>query len=249
MVAPASTMKSMGNMGKGNGKLDDGNPAASGTLDKTAVFSMEDERKGSLSATMKLGGMLAPTSEKSKSNGSAASSSGGNDLKAARESRANEALKMKDDQIRILSEQNAALLRSLDNVEEEANVIQMGKLAAEEENRTLRDQNFEVQSKARAADTILKKVQLENANKDKQIKILTDQNSELLRLLETEESQTAKLTNENDGLRKDLEALKFKYGSFRQIIWDCLRYLLNFQHCFINAGFYRYIMSDFIVKI
>jgi len=208
MVAPASTMQLGGDKEKGIG-----NPAATGALDRTAVFSMEDERKGSLSATMKLSEMLAPTSEKSKTGGSNGTSTGGNDLKAARESRANEALKMKDDQIRILSEQNAALLRSLDNVEEEANVIQMGKLAAEEENRTLRDQNFEVQSKARAADTMLKKIQLENANKDKQIKILTDQNSELLRLLETEESQTAKLSNENDGLRKDLEALKFKYGS------------------------------------
>lgn len=50
------------------------------------------------------------------------------------------------------------LLSSLDSVEEEANIIQMGKLAVEEENRTLRDQNFEIQSRARAADAQLKKV-------------------------------------------------------------------------------------------
>jgi hypothetical protein len=56
-------------------------------------------------------------------------------------------------------------------------------------------------------------VQLENANKDKQIKILTDQNSELLRLLETEEAQTAKLSAENESFRKELEALKLKYGA------------------------------------
>jgi myosin protein heavy chain len=112
------------------------------------------------------------------------------ELKHARESRANEALKMKDEQLKILSEQNAQvgtrggrsserkqvyslprhllhlyhmllalqLLASLDTVEEEANVIQMGKLAVEEENRTLRDQNFEIQSRARAADAQLKKV-------------------------------------------------------------------------------------------
>ena len=43
-------------------------------------------------------------------------------------------------------------------MEEEANIIQMGKLAVEEENRTLRDQNFEIQSRARAADAQLKKV-------------------------------------------------------------------------------------------
>ena len=50
------------------------------------------------------------------------------------------------------------LLASLDTVEEEANIIQMGKLAVEEENRSLRDQNFEIQSRARAADAQLKKV-------------------------------------------------------------------------------------------
>ena len=56
-------------------------------------------------------------------------------------------------------------------------------------------------------------MQVENANKDKQVKILTDQNAELLRLLETEESQTAKLSAENETSRKELEALRFKYGA------------------------------------
>jgi hypothetical protein len=55
------------------------------------------------------------------------------DLRAARESRANEALKMKDEQLRILTQQNNQLLGSLDQAEEEANAIQMEKLAVEEE--------------------------------------------------------------------------------------------------------------------
>lgn len=42
---------------------------------------------------------------------------------------------------------------------------------------------------------------------------MTDQNAELLRLLETEESQTAKLSAENETSRKQLEALRFKYGA------------------------------------
>ena len=41
------------------------------------------------------------------------------ELKKARESRAADALKMKDEQLRILSEQNASLLQSLDKVEDE----------------------------------------------------------------------------------------------------------------------------------
>ena len=45
-------------------------------------------------------------------------------MSRGRESRAQEAIKMKDEQLRILTEQNSQLLRSLDAVEEEANTIQ-----------------------------------------------------------------------------------------------------------------------------
>ena len=76
---------------------------------------------------------------------------------------------MKDEQLKILSDQNSQLLSNLDKVEEDANNIQMEKLAVEEENRSLRDANFELQSKARAADAQLKKTQAENADKDKQL--------------------------------------------------------------------------------
>ena len=60
-------------------------------------------------------------------------------------------IKMKDEQLRILNEQNAQLLRNLDKVEEDANNIQLEKLATEEETRALRAQHFALQSKARAA--------------------------------------------------------------------------------------------------
>ena len=52
---------------------------------------------------------------------------------------------MKEEQIRILSEQNNQLLTNLDKIEEDANHIQLAKLAVEEENRSLRDLNFELQ--------------------------------------------------------------------------------------------------------
>ena len=129
---------------------------------------------------------------------------------STRDSRAQEAIRMKDEQLRILTDQNSHLLKSLDQVEEEANTMQLEKLAIEEEDRKLRDQNFELQSKARAADAAMRKAQAEMADKDKQLKIMTDQNSELLRLLETEESQTAKLEKEGSSLRADLEGLRSK---------------------------------------
>jgi hypothetical protein len=55
------------------------------------------------------------------------------ELKKQRETRAAEALKMKDEQLRILSDQNANLLQALDKVEDEANSIQMEKLAIEQD--------------------------------------------------------------------------------------------------------------------
>jgi hypothetical protein len=50
-------------------------------------------------------------------------------VKSGKESRASEALKMKDEQLRILSEQNTQLLETLDRVEGDANAIQLEKLA------------------------------------------------------------------------------------------------------------------------
>ncbi len=135
------------------------------------------------------------------------------ELKKARESRAADALKMKDEQLRILSEQNASLLQSLDKVEDEANSIQMEKLAIEQENRSIRDNNFELQSKARAAETQAKRMTAEVADKEKQLRIMTDQNSELLRLLESEEALASQLQGEVAEIRAELDEIRQKHGA------------------------------------
>eukprot|EP00605_Chrysophyceae_sp_TOSAG23-4_P002139 GSChrysophyteH1.ASY1.ANO1.2366.1 assembled CDS len=135
------------------------------------------------------------------------------ELKKARESRAADALKMKDEQLRILSEQNASLLQSLDKVEDEANSIQMEKLAIEQENRSIRDNNFELQSKARAAETQSKRMTAEVSDKEKQLRIMTDQNSELLRLLESEEALAAQLQGEVAEIRAELDEIRLKHGA------------------------------------
>ncbi len=135
------------------------------------------------------------------------------DLKKAREGRAAEALRMKDEQLRILSDQNSNLLTSLDKVEDEANTIQMEKLAVEQENRSLRDTNFELQSKARAAETQAKRSSAEVVDKEKQLRIMTDQNSELLRLLESEELLTSQLQGEIAEIRAELDEIKQKHGA------------------------------------
>ena len=143
------------------------------------------------------------------SNNTALTTTGGSSS-MGRESRAQEAIRMKDEQLKVLTDQNSQLLGSLDAMEEEANRIQTEKLSIDEENRRLKDQNFELRNKARAAETAAKKAVAEMADKDSQLKIMTDQNSELLRLLEQEEAQTAQLQQTNDLLRDELETLKTK---------------------------------------
>lgn len=67
---------------------------------------------------------------------------------------------MKDQQLQMLSQQNTHLLRSLDVVEEEAKNVQLEKLSVEEENRQLREQNFELQSKTQADANTIKALQV-----------------------------------------------------------------------------------------
>ena len=89
----------------------------------------------------------------------------------------------------------------------------MEKLAIEQENRSIRDNNFELQSKARAAETQAKHMASEVADKDRQLRIMTDQNSELLRLLESEEKLTGQLQNELAEIRSELDEIRQKYGA------------------------------------
>ncbi|OQS00505.1 hypothetical protein ACHHYP_03444 [Achlya hypogyna] len=133
--------------------------------------------------------------------------------KTNKEARALEALAMKDEQLRILSEQNTQLLNTLNNMDDELQSLKMAKLQLEEDNRSLRDANFELTSRARAADAHLKKAENSMEEKEMQIKVLTDHNGELLRLLEIEESQSGTLAKENAAIKQDADALASKYAS------------------------------------
>ena len=79
--------------------------------------------------------------------------------------------------------------------------------------RTLRDNNFELQSKTRAAETQTKRIQSEMADKEKQLRIMTDQNSEMLRLLLSEEGVSAQLQSEVHELRSEIDELRQKHQS------------------------------------
>ncbi|KAG1704314.1 hypothetical protein DVH05_006322 [Phytophthora capsici] len=133
--------------------------------------------------------------------------------KGTKETRAAEALAMKDEQMKILGSQNAQLLTSLNAMDDEIGTLKMHKLRLEEENRSLRDQNFELQSKARAAETTLIKALTGIEERETQVRVLTDHNTELLRLLEHEEAQSSSLASRTTALKSDLEALETRYAS------------------------------------
>ncbi|GMF09169.1 unnamed protein product [Phytophthora lilii] len=100
-------------------------------------------------------------------------------------------------------------------MDDEIGSLKMHKLRLEEENRSLRDQNFELQSKTRAAETMLLKAQVRRSWfwRETQVRVLTDHNTELLRLLEHEEAQNASLAARTTALKSDLEALETRYAS------------------------------------
>ncbi|CAK4720627.1 unnamed protein product [Aphanomyces euteiches] len=134
-------------------------------------------------------------------------------VKSNKETRTQEALAMKDEQMRILTEQNTQLLATLNQMDDEIQALKMDKAKTDDDNRSLRDANFELQSRVRAAEAHLKKAEANMEEREMHVKVLTDHNGELLRLLEIEEGQSATLAKENSTMKAEAETLATKYAS------------------------------------
>ena len=91
------------------------------------------------------------------------------DIKIAREARTAEALKIKDQQIRILTEQNNKLLEAIEKGEEEINAIELEKAYVDDENRQLRESNFIIQSQAKVNGAEFERLQEEEREKGMQL--------------------------------------------------------------------------------
>ncbi len=133
------------------------------------------------------------------------------DIRTGREARAGEALRLKDEQLRILQEQNTMLLASLDKVEEEVAHVQRDRLAMDDAKQILQEKLVESQTQERSIKFSLERIIMDNTEKDKQLHIMTSQNAELLRLLEVEEEIAGKLSTEKEVAISDLEGLKVEY--------------------------------------
>ncbi len=133
------------------------------------------------------------------------------DIRCARENRTAEALRIKDEQIRILTEQNNKLLDAIERGEEEISALQLEKLHTDEENRQLRESNFSVQSKSKVVDDELEKRTTEAEELGTQLKVVTAQHSELVKMMEAEEATNAKLAGDLESSQEELRELKAKH--------------------------------------
>ena len=133
------------------------------------------------------------------------------DIKNAREARTAEALKIKDVQIRILTEQNNKLLEAIEKGEEEINAIELEKAYVDDENRQLRESNFIVQSQAKVNGAEFERLQEEGGERDLQLKIITTQHAEVLKLLESEEDKCSRLSTNMDDVQAELRDLKVEH--------------------------------------
>ena len=127
------------------------------------------------------------------------------------ESRIAEALRLRDEQIMVLMSQNNKHLADIESLEEKLSLINEGKVTVENTNRELSQANFDLQSKIRAAETQSKRMQAEVVDKDQQLCIFRDQNSELLRLLQGEETLALNLQTQIVQLRNEIEEITQKF--------------------------------------
>ena len=75
------------------------------------------------------------------------------EFKVNKESRASEAMKVKDDQIRLLTEQNNTLLKQLDKLEDEFTAVQTEHKAMENENNSLNKNMKEMSTQLQAYES------------------------------------------------------------------------------------------------
>ncbi len=133
------------------------------------------------------------------------------DLDSAKQRSMSESLKMKDEQIRILTEQNKELTTSLDYSEEALRMLKIEKAAIEEDNKTIRESNIRLQSKATCAAGELEDIKSCHDDKESELQVSMRRSAELIKLLEAEEANTAEIQAQLDKCKKESIELEQKY--------------------------------------
>ena len=133
------------------------------------------------------------------------------ELKNAREARTTEALRIKDEQIRILTDQNNKLLQSMEKSEEEISAIQLAKAHVDEENRQLRESNFNIQSQAKVSGAEYEEMKDNLMEKETQLHKISIQHAQVLKLLEKEEEKSSNTSSTLKQTQQELIDLKVKH--------------------------------------
>jgi chromosome segregation ATPase len=89
-------------------------------------------------------------------------------------------------------------------------------VAIEEENRTLRQSNFELQARTKSAESQLDDIKSAHEDLEQQLTTMTSKNTELFNLLEAEEANMSKVKQDFEQCKSDLTSLRKKYGSLVQ---------------------------------
>lgn len=123
---------------------------------------------------------------------------------------------MKEDQCRILTSHNSELMASLDRAEQELETLHRERRKVEQENKALRDTNYNLQARANSAEGLLEEATSECEDVQVQLKTMMTKSAELFSLLEREEANTSKITTELESCKRDSQCLGEKYSALIQ---------------------------------
>ncbi len=130
----------------------------------------------------------------------------------SRRDRLIDAGKFKDEQIRILTDENKQLTIALEQVEEELSAHQAAKDSVVEESRALREMNCRLHAKVESSEGHANSL----ADRAKEMETMTTKNAELFRLLEQEESNNEKIMSELELCKKNEKCLQEKHAALVQ---------------------------------
>ena len=133
------------------------------------------------------------------------------EFKAARDARSLDALKVKDNQIQLLTEQNNTLLNTINKMEDDFTTLQMERLNIQEQQESTIQNITELNIKLKASESHIKRITIDYSEKEKQLILLSNQNSELLRSLEHQENEQLILQETLHNLTNDTSTINQRY--------------------------------------
>jgi hypothetical protein len=122
-------------------------------------------------------------------------------------------MSMKDEQIRILTDQNHSLMIAIKSVQSELDACIQSKFSMDERYQIIEDQNFELASKLRFVENESIKAKEDLLTAREQLNAIAKRNEELLRQLEAEKVSNARISTQVIILSDEVNNLQSRYGN------------------------------------